>query len=377
MSKIYLPHAAQIDEMNEYLSKIANALSSDIDLSTWAGIQKAVRIGVAPDLIPVGTQLVVNHSVYGDMLYDVVAHNYYKSAYDENAHTMTLMCHDTINAMQFDSPEAFYYAENDLPAGTYNVVLKEAYMSWSAGTYQFTLSKVLPKGGQLCISGYADTAITERSVKVYASRTTVEASEIVAITSGNGGTNLGTFGVELNHVHRVSYGSNNYKESAIRQFLNSGSAAGSVWIPQTKFDRPPAWQTSFSGFMNGMDNEFLSCVGEVIVPCSSNDTYESPGSDTVRNGKYALRDKFYLASQREVFGASTNSVDDSSTQFSYYNDATNIDRIKYKNGVASYWWTRSAYSRTANHIQVVVSDGTQNVYYAVNDNGCVPVCTIV
>ena len=98
MSKIYLPHAEQFDLMNENLSKIANALAMDMDISTWAGIQKAVRVGVAPDLIPVGTQLAVDHSVYGTHLYDVVAHNYFKSAHDKNAHTMTLMCHDALGS---------------------------------------------------------------------------------------------------------------------------------------------------------------------------------------------------------------------------------------------------------------------------------------
>lgn len=375
--KIFFPNSTQFDKMNENLEKIAKAVGSQVDISTWGGIQKAVRAGIAPDILPVGTQLLVSHSVYGDRLYDVVAHDYFKSVHDENAHTMTLLCHDQIAAVQFDSAEAFYYADAELPAGTYSFTLASAYSSWAAGTYNFTLTKALPKGGQLCISGYADAAMTARQVRAYASRTTTEVSESVAIASGEAGTNLGTFGVELNHSHRVSYGSNNYKESAIRQFLNSPAVAGKVWTPQTKFDRPPSWMTSLAGLAGGFDEEFLSCVGEVIVPCAANNTYESPDSTTVKNEAYTVTDKFYLASQREIFGTGSETVNDGTIQFPYYEGSTNADRIKYRDGSAAYWWMRSAHSWHAYGVRIVISDGSLSTNSAVYANGCAPACTIV
>lgn len=376
MSKIYLPHAAQFDEMNENLSKIANALSSDIDISTWAGIQKAVRIGVAPDLIPVGTQLLVTHSVFGDMLYDVVAHNYYKSAYDENAHTMTLMCHDQIGVVQFDSAEAFYYAESELPAGTYNVTLNEEYSSWLPGTYQFTLTKSLPVGGQLCINGASNVPMTERFVTSYASRSVTSASESAAITIGKGGTSLGSFGIELNNIRRVPYGSNNYKESAVRQFLNSASELGKVWSPQTKFDRPPSWVNNLAGFVGGLDDEFFAVIGKVIVPCVANDIYESPDSTVVKGTKYTVSDNFYLASQTEIFGT-TSGTADGSVLFPYYKGAVNADRIKYRSGSATGWRSRSPFTVSPISVQGVNADGSAAQIIANDNLGCVPVCTIV
>ena len=132
-----IPNYEQWAKMNDYLNSIATSLGSKVDTSTWAGVQKAVRLGLAPDLFPIGTQLSVNHSVYGTHLYNVVAHDYFKSVHDENAHTMTLMCHDTIGNIQFDSSEAFYYAENGLPAGTYNFTISSDYGSWKAGTCTF------------------------------------------------------------------------------------------------------------------------------------------------------------------------------------------------------------------------------------------------
>ena len=377
MSRIYLPHADQFDLTNENLAKIANALAASIDLSTWAGIQKAVRVGVAPDLIPVGTQLKVTHSVYGDMLFDVVAHNHFKSAYDKNASTMTLMSHGVIAKVQFDAPEAFYYAEDVLAAGTYNFTIATGFASWQAGTYQFTLTQDVPAGGQLSIGGSADTSMTSSSVKSFANRTTDTAIETVSITQGAEGQSLGTLGVELNHLHRVSYGSNNYKESAIRQFLNSSSAAGSVWKPQTKFDRPPSWSATLGGFPVGLDSEFLSVVGKVFVPCAANGKYESPDSTTILKEKYDITDKFCLASLMEICGDVVDTAADNSSTFLYYNGADDVERSKYKGDSATAWWTRSAHSWTASDSRSITSMGSPLQARAREVIGVVPVCTIV
>ena len=376
MSKLFLPTKEQMDVMNENLAKIAAAVGSQVDISTWEGIQKAVRSGIAKDILPVGSQLAVNHSVYGTRLFDVVAHDYLKSVHDENAHTMTIQQHDLLPNTQFDAPEAFYYAEAELPAGTYNFTLATAYSSWAEGTYQFTLTKPVPKGGQLAISGYADAAMTARQVRSYANQTTTTATESVAITAGSGGTNLGTFGEGLNHSHRVSYGSNNYKESAMRQFLNSSAAAGSVWTPQTKFDRPPSWLTSLAGYKNGLDQDFLAVVGKVVLPCSANNTYEAPDSSIVKGAKYTLNDEFYLASAREIFNTNWDVADDSKV-FPFYEGAGNADRIKYRDGSAAYWWLRTPHSGHAGIVRLVYSDGTVGNANATSAYGLAPACTIV
>lgn len=377
MSRVYFPNSEQFDRMNEQLGMIAAAVGSHVDISTWAGIQRAVRMGIAPNIIPIGTQLLVSHSVYGDRLYDVVAHDYLKSVHDQNAHTMTLLQHDLLPALQFDAPEAFYYAETELPAGTYNFTLATTYSSWLAGTYEFTLTQAVPAGGQLAISGYADADMTARQVRSFANRTATTVTESVAIISGNGGTSLGTFGEQLNHAHRVSYGSNNYKESAMRQFLNSSAAAGSVWTPQTKFDRPPSWLTTTAGFVAGLSQEFLAVVGDVVLPCSANNAYEAPDSTVVKNTKYTLNEKFYLPSQQEVFGTNTDIIADDSVLLPFYDGATAADRIKYRDGSAVYWWLRTPYSWNAYYVRRVNSDGTLDNGGAIFSYALAPACTIV
>ena len=377
MSKLFLPTKEQMDVMNENLAKIAAAVGSQVDISTWEGIQKAVRSGIAKDILPVGTQLAVNHSVYGTRLFDVVAHDYLKSVHDENAHTMTIQQHDLLPGTQFDASEAFYYAEAELPAGTYNFTLATAYSSWAEGTYQFTLTKPVPNGGQLAISGYADAAMTARQVRSYANQTTTTVTESVAIISGSGGTYLGTFGEGLHHSHRVSYGSNNYKESAMRQFLNSSAAAGSVWTPQTKFDRPPSWLTSLAGYKNGLDQDFLAVVGKVVLPCSANNTYEAPDSSITKGTKYTLNDEFYLASAMEIFNTNLDVADDSKV-FPFYEGAGNTDRIKYRDGAAANWCLRTPISWNASHVRLVDSDdGAMYNHVAAYSFGLAPACTIV
>lgn len=377
MSKLFLPTKEQMDVMNENLAKIAAAVGSQVDISTWEGIQKAVRSGIAKDILPVGTQLAVNHSVYGTRLFDVVAHDYLKSIHDENAHTMTIQQHDLLPGTQFDASEAFYYAEAELPAGTYNFTLATAYSSWAEGTYQFTLTNPVPKGGQLDISGYVDTAMTALQVRSYANQTTTSTTESVAITAGSGGTNLGTFGEGLNHSSRVSYGSNNYKESAMRQFLNSSAAKGSVWTPQTKFDRPPSWLTSLAGYKNGLDQDFLAVVGKVVLPCSANNTYEAPDSSIAKGAKYTLNDEFYLASAMEIFNTNSDVADDSKV-FPFYEGAGNTDRIKYRDGAAANWCLRTPISWNASHVSLVDSDdGAMYNHVAAYSFGLAPACTIV
>ena len=373
MSRIYLPTSEQMDDTVANLGKIAKVLGSKVDISTWEGIRKAVSLGFAPDVLPIGTQLVASHSKYGDVVFDVVAHDYLKSAEDETAHTMTLLTHNNLESVQYDSREAFYYNSAGLAAGTYNFTLTANYLGWLAGTYQFTLTQPLPQGGQLCISN--TTELSNGKVISY-QLGEVAIIEECAITQGNGGFSLGKFGVELNHVHRVYGGSNNYKQSAIRQFLNDSTGAV-VWNHETLYDRPPKWLNNMAGFMGGFGEDFLKVVGTVSLPCYANNTYEYNSSDTVKGKKYTLYDKFYLPSHNEIYGITSTSFSDGSTIFPYYNGANDADRSKYRNGSKVGWWTRSPHSGNATGVHSVNPSGGLTGMNATEEYGIVVACTIV
>ena len=365
-------------EIVEALKDIAIAQAGGaLAVDDWRHVQAIVRGGQGKKHFPIGTQLKVNHGVYGTRLFDVVAHDYLKNAHDPDAHTMTIMQHDLLPGVQFDAPEALYYAETQLAAGTYNFTIG-TYDRWVAGTYQFTLTSPVPVGGQICVEGQYPYQgnITAASVKTYSSRTSTTPIETATIMAGSGGTSLGTCGEGvLNHTHRIAYGSNNYKESAMRQFLNSSAAAGSVWTPQTKFDRPPSWVTTLAGYKKGLDQDFLNVVCKVKLPCAANNIYEAPDSTITKNTKYTLNDEFYLASRKEVFGTS-NDVADDTVVFPFYDGATAADRIKYQDGSAVYWWLRTPYAGNAFSVRVVVRDGTLNGNVASGDICLAPACTI-
>lgn len=161
----------------------------------------------------------------------------------------------------------------------------------------------------------------------------------------------------------------------MRQFLNSSAATGSVWTPQTEFDRPPSWVTTLAGYKAGLDQDFLAVVCPVALPCAANNTYEASDSTVEKNTKYTLNDEFYLASRKEVFGSSDD-VADNTTVLPYYDGATATDRIKYRDGSAAVWWLRTPYAWNAHGVRLVTSDGTLHTRNAHTAYGLAPACTI-
>ena len=151
-----------------------------------------------------------------------------------------------------------------------------------------------------------------------------------------------------------------------------------IWLPQTKFDRIPSWGGRFGGFIDDFDADFLSIIGKVVVPCVANNLYESPDSTTVKGEKYTVTDKFYLASQREIFGTNVSTNEDDSMILPYYEGTTSTDKIKYLENVAIGAWTRTPSYTTGTTVRVADEHGANLSKYANNTNiGVVPVCTIV
>ena len=202
--------------------------------------------------------------------------------------------------------------------------------------------------------------------------------ESCAISVGSGGTSLGALATttsptsELNHIDRVYGGSNNYKESAIRHFVNTDTG----WGPLTKFDMYPSAPIDIFIFQDGFGEDFLNAVGEVYVPCATNHAYEIPGGDKIRQS-YEVLDKFYLPSHNEIFGTTTNSPSDGTIIFPYYAEATDADRIKYAGGLATAWWTRSANRWYANRVECVDLNGKRVTKNANITAGIAVACTIV
>lgn len=333
------------------------------------------------------------------IIWVVRGHNHHEAADGHYTNTMTLEAKyvygtgaGTYKGLVFDAAEALYYCSEALPAGTYNFTWNYATGSVANGTFQFTLTQGVPAGGQIVISGNNNTSvITARTIATYASVGATTAIESgLAITAGSGGTSLGTVNSttstddNLNCGQRVLFGSNNYAQSAARQWLNSAETLGSVWSPTNKFDRAPSWHTgsdtAYHGFMHGLGDDFLAAVQPAKIACRTNSVFEVDsldGTEFTTNQVYELEDKFFLLSRPEIWGTWDSASYKDGEQLEYYEGLTQTELIKRDAaGSARFSWLRSPSPSYAHGVRFVVTGGSLNGHNALNAYAVAPACII-
>lgn len=329
-----------------------NLVYHDIgDVTTFTAIKAALNAGLG-SRIPIGQQVTLVHSTYGNIVFDVVD-------YQEDGETITLLAHNVLlNDFQFDAPEATYGAKTAaLPAGNYSFV-------HSNTTYYFTTTVEVPVNGQIVLK--------TTSFNSYSSGSSITPLEngAVSTTSIAGAISLGTTGTTaLNNMDKVNSGSSIYSESAIHQWLNSYATAGNWWTPMTRFDRINSQATAIDGFMAGIAQNVIDVVDTSVVACYANG-YVSPDSTMQPNSKYNCNAKFFLAGQGEVYGTGS----EGSACFDAFINTGNSAKIKKYNNSARHWWLRSPIS--TNYEYYVYTDGSLNNYYANYSSGVVPACKI-
>lgn len=376
------------DTLNTKVDTLAAVAGEE---ASWASIKKVVAAGMAENAYPIGTQFTVSHTKYGNLLFDVIAHNHHKNPNDASAPTMTLLMHNVIYSRPFDGAEAVYCVTEDnypdgLPAGTYHFLPPSDYLSnddmdgWTG--IQFTTTEIVPVGGQIVIAGWESGKISAKKINTYSGPTDTTGIETqLVLSDGTGGTSLGTIHKYnedadgyMNVLQRLRYGNSNWNESNIRQWLNSDAASG-WWTPKHSLDRLSGTYANLEGFLNGINAEFAAVLGEVDVVTRKNNVFEN---DNQRgNIVYTTRDKIFLLSNDEVGfnmeGIAQGSVVD------FYNGAANADRIKYdysSTATARIWWLRSPYPGSAYHARSVYTSGAQNLGYACFGIGAAAACVI-
>ena len=377
-------YVEKMDTLNEILEGILVAQGGSVRPTSWNDVQQLVRTGLHKRVFSIGDQLTCQKDG-ATLTFDVIGIDHDTPADPQFSHSMTLCLHNIFQGVQFDQKEAFYAAATELPAGTYHITIGEhPWVAAAVGkTYQFTLAHALPENGQIVFNNAYNAAFS--TVSTYATGADTTAIETVSVTEGSGGTGLGTINNAgtpadgINSIQRALLGSNNYKESAIRQWLNSNKAAGSVWTQMTKFDRKPDWGATLKGWMNGMDSDFLNVIGKTTINVSRNTVTDGGGYDT-------LKDKFFLLSRENVFaGREISGVDEGGAYpyFSNYSDhgsastGADTNRIKYSGSSASWWWLRSPYAGYAYDPRYVNGDGYVYSYYAISAIGAVPACNVI
>ena len=353
---------------------------------------------------PVKSQIQV---VYNgkNVAFDVLDYDKHNLVDADTAKSMCVGTHDiiTYGTIPFCAAQLLYYTEGGLPAGNYKFTLDHAVYGGGTtydGTYMFTLTQPIPADGgfrHTNVGGYktsyAKSDVIGNYITTYGARpqrTEVESG--VAVTEWDGTTactDLGTFtaksltyyietddvnGGKRNFTERNAYGSNRWRDSVCRQWLNSDAAAvdssdtttvSNWWKPATVFDRVPGG-AKLAGFLNGLDPEFVAVLGEIEVKTALCDC------DKVDGATYDItHDKVWLQSMTEIFGSNNNGVAEGS-QLAYWVGASDADRIKYDGTTARYWWLRSPHPIYASNVRSVNPSGALNGNFVYNANGIVP-----
>ena len=373
----------KMDTQNMLLAGLLDVQGGGIRPTSWGQVQALVRTGLAQKIFAVGDQLTCRKNGV-DLVWDIIGFDYDVPTDRHLSHSMTLQLHDVYGDFQFDEREAFYYASSALPAGTYKLTVgAHDFVSGDVNkTVQFTTTIEIPAGGQIVFNQAYNATLVGGMVSTYSSPASTTALETITMSEGSSGTSLGTINntiqTNLNSMQRALTGNNRWKESAVRQLLNSSSAAGSVWSAQNSFDRPPSWASSEKGFMNDLDSDFLAVIGAVDKKTAKN-TVSDGGSYDVTS------DRFFLIAREELYMGRENSIDEGGA-YAYYSDFSDLsaagigadtNRIKYKNGTAKFWWQRSPYSPSGNGVRYVPTGGGINYTNACGILGIAPVCNIV
>ena len=371
------------------LHKIALAITGRGGKSSWEDLQVLAKSGVARDYLELGQVFTFKRDSVDIPCFvvDFIDNNKkgsIKIKSNNLQHGIIFHTIDNIYSLQFDEREAFYHAADGLSAGNYRFKLGEhSWVSADVGkTFYFHLDNAVPAGGQLVWKQSYDTTLEGASIDVFDSGNDFTANETVTMSSTEiaGATDLGTinntFNGNFNSCQRALLGNNRWKESAIRQHLNSDAAAGSVWTPQNHWDRPPLWKDSIKGFMNGLETSFTNYVADVEIDTYRNTVCDGGGLDTTD-------DKFFLAGRNELFFPQEGA--DNGVAFELYKQESISSiahvgadpiRVKKTSGSAAYWWTRSPIVGYAYDVRRVSPTGEDDGNSADGSDGVAPAFVI-
>jgi hypothetical protein len=324
-------------------------------ITTWAGVQGVVRAGLADKFFSIGDQFVATFDGQ-PVVWDVIGIDHDKPTDPRFTHSLTIQSHDCLLNAQFSAQQALYYAEAPLPAGEHRFTLNGVQ-------YAFTTSQTVPAGGQVFINsledGYVPTTITTYA----ADRTTAVETDLV-VTQSAGADTLSP----VNHHQRCKYGSNNYMESAIRQWLNSEDETF-VWEPQTPFDRPSTTAAyTGGGFLHRLDPDLVAVLGAVDKQVARNTVTDGGGQDL-------FSDKVFLLSGVEVYGGGEGTTTGEEV-YPFYTGVSE-ERIKYLGASAQRWWLRSPASGSANFVYGVHGSGNLTYTHVFYSFGVAPAVVIV
>lgn len=358
-----LPTKEQFDVQNALLASIASHVGAEgIAVSNWEDVQRIVRMGFADKMFVEGDQFQTTYNS-NPFIKDIIGINHDIPTDKKYKNSLTLQFHDCLDNVQFSTPQAFYNAETELPAGTHIFTLNNL-------KYSFTTTKAIPIGGVAYAHTWSDPYIPGKITTYAADRITVIEADI-AVTTSEGAPTLLT----INEHARCRYGSNDYAKSAIRQWLNSEETIFK-WKAQGLYDMPSTGGVyAGAGYLKRLDPELVTVLGAVDKQVAKA-TIDGGGQDL-------FSDKVFLLSRVEVFGGNEGVVA-GENPYPWYSTLTAnpttdplAGRIKYLSGSARGWWLRSPLMTTSHDPRSVGTTGYVSSGTAYGALGLAPACCIV
>lgn len=372
---INFPRESTMKEISQALQTMAFTQSANLEnISTWGQLSGLSRNGYAQKIFDYGDQILEKWT-------DTAANKEYDFPWQithfedveledgEIIQGTFLEAHYTTPfGVQF-SNRAFLRCPDGLKAGTYNVTLGAKWGDKDAQkdtTWQFTLTKDVPTGGS--VAGFTqmpDVVASNWKATSYAADG-ITVIETVPITSGSGGTSLGTMQLStrnsnLNSMQEAGYGWNRWKYSAARQWLNSDQPKGKWWTKQDDWDVAPSQLATKDGFLCGMPAEMLAVLKTVKVTTLANTVNDGGVTDITY-------DKVFLASMSQM---NVNMSKEEGAVHEYWQRRTKSKTpiepwkkypfmIRYS--AANHTspqnvFSRSAYRGSANVVMIVYADG--------------------
>lgn len=322
-----IPRDETLKAISEATQAIAYGMAAtNAQNLTWAAVQNYVENGFASRYYQYGDQFAEKWTdTAANKEYDCPFQvNHFGEYYNENDEVFDGMAIQSHYAHPFGIPfsrRAFLRCPNGLAAGTYHLDFASAWGDNAKPgiAYSFTLTKPVPEGGSLYgFSQMPDTPSTNWRVTSYAAdgKTIVEGP--VKVTQSSDGTNLGTLQLtkrtgNLNSMQEAAYGYNRWKQSALRQYLNSDKKKGEWWVKTDDWDISPDELATKDGYLCGLSDDLKSVMKTVKVTTYTNTVCDDGTADITY-------DKVHIPSLEEIYV---------------------VPQIKGEGSVHEYWKERS------------------------------------
>jgi hypothetical protein len=351
-----------LDVQNALLASIASKQDGGITIKSWEDVQRINRMGLGEKLFVPGDQFVAEYNSI-PTAFNIIGINHDIPTDPRFKYSITIQPQDCLQDAQFSNYQALYYAEEGLPAGEHIFTIDNF-------KYKFTTGQAVPEGGQVVVvswqSSEGEGQYVPTKITTYAADRATSIESGLDVTIVEGGMDTLT---PVNHHTLCRYGSNNYIESAIKQWLNS-EATSFKWLPKTNFDRPPIGAPyTGAGFLKLLDPELVAVLGAVDKQVARNTVTDGGGQDT-------FSDKVFLLSRVET-GLGTEGTTTGERVYSYYDGISNAGRIKLLNDSPRYWWLRSPSVSASGGVRGVTTSGAVSTNTAGRAYGLAPACVII